>query len=863
MVLHLLIRFADIVNATPASSSGRCESVARFVSSRVSTVSEITASREFQRAADATRDPRGASADNPSPLISRLVSRTHSMRSSIYKLYLLASILVIIGALPACSAPGGMLVTDAWPRMPQQWTPVPKPAAFQRDRGALVAFEQGVRFEASSPSAGIMRVRIAKGEFDKTPSFAVVKNNNLALAPEAELEAAAREVIRNLNFSEGKQWRWFRALESDEFVVGLGERPDSYHQRGRRAVMWNTDNFSYEPDAERLYQSIPFWISLKRGRARGFFIDNTFRMGFDAGARHAGVFEAAAEAGDFNLYIIEGPSPREVVERYTELTGRAPLPPLWALGYQQCRWSYDSQEWLMRVARGFRENKIPCDVVYTDIDYMDEFKCFTVDSTRFPDFAGMVRDLGRDGFRVVSIIDPGIKRDSGWNIYDEGLARGFFVKTPEGDPYVGRVWPGKCVFPDFTNNDACEWWGDLYKPLVDAGVAGFWNDMNEPAIFNGPDKTMPGEMLHLAGTHERIHNVYGMLMAAATRAGISKLRPDRRPFVLTRANYAGGQRFAATWTGDNRALWPELRRSISMTLNLGLGGQPFAGPDIGGFNTNMEHGGIPFADCTPELHARWLEFGALMPIARSHTIKGSMDREPYSYGEPWTTINRASIERRYRLLPYLYSLAEESSRTGAPMVRPLFWIAPDDRDAIITEDEFLLGDQLLIAPVVEQGRNSRTVYLPAGNWHPFDVNDPRPSAPIAGPVRLEVDAPPGKLPMFAREGAIIPVGPVRQFTDETATPAELIIYIFPGNGIFELYEDAGDGVENNKTTAHSRTRMKTSRVQGVTTLTSARVEGTFGGNPARRLVFVTSDRLVERAFTDQLQTYEFHFPIEK
>lgn len=746
--------------------------------------------------------------------------------------------------------------------MSEQWHSVPKPAVFTRDRGALVAFEQGVRYEASSPSPGILNVKIAAGEFDKTPSFAIVNNYNSTLPPEAELEAAAREVTRNLMFSNDKQWRWFKALDADEYIIGLGERPDSYHQRGRRAVMWNTDNFSYPPDAERLYQSIPFWISLKRGRARGFFIDNTYRMGFDAGAKRGEVFEAAGEAGDFNLYIIEGPSPREVVERFTTLTGRPALPPLWSLGYQQCRWSYDSQDWVTRVARGFRDNNIPCDVIYTDIDYMDGFRSFTIDSKRFPNFSNMTKELSEMGFRVVSIIDPGIKRDSNWNIYKEGLERGYFVKTPEGDPYVGYVWPGKCVFPDFTNIAVREWWGTLYKPLVDAGVAGFWNDMNEPAIFNGPDKTMPEEMLHSAGDHRRIHNVYGMLMAGATRDGILKLRPDKRPFVLTRANYAGGQRYAATWTGDNQARWPELKRSISMTLNLGMCGQPFAGPDIGGFNTNMEHGAPPFVDCTPELHARWLEFGALLPIARSHTIKGSMDREPYAYGEPWTSYNRASIERRYRLLPYLYSLAAESARTGVPMARPLFWIAPDDAEAIITEDEFLLGDQLLVAPVVEGRKNSRIVYLPAGDWYPFDPNDPKPAAAIRGPAKIEVSAPIGKLPMFARAGAMIPVWPVRQHVGDAPAPFETMIYTFPGSGRFELYEDAGDGVDYTKTDGHGRILLKSASSSSSTRVTCARLEGTYNSGSAARILFVTPKRLIEKSFAIQLETYEFEFPNE-
>ena len=709
---------------------------------------------------------------------------------------------IALAALAACGTRVGQLVEDPWPRLPDKWDTVPRPERFDRDGAALVSFTGGFRVEAQALLPGVISVRVARGNFDPMPSAALAPGvrPTLATSPSA-VEAAALEATARLHFptlpaDHPRAWRWFLPLESNETIVGLGERPGSMLQRGRRAVMWNSDNFSYGPDAERLYQSIPFWITIRRGRARGIFIDDTHRVGFDVGRKREAVFEAAAEDGDFQVYWLEGPTVREVVERFAALTGRPPLPPLWALGYQQCRWSYATQDWVERVARGFRESRTPCDVLYTDIDYTEGFRSFTVSRERFPNFPGMIAGLGKLGFRIVSIVDPGLKVDPAWSVYADGAARGYYVKNPKGADWVGTVWPGASVFPDFTRPEVREWWGSLYAPLVEAGVAGFWNDMNEPSVFDGPDKTMAEEARHEGmggGPHAKFHNIYGMLMARATREGIQRLRPESRPFVLTRANYAGGQRYAATWTGDNSARWPELKRSIAMTLNLGLCAQPFAGPDIGGFNTNMEGGGSPFADVTPELHARWLEFGALLPIARSHTIKDSMDREPYAYGEPWTSINRASIERRYRLLPYLYTLAAEAHETGAPIARPLLWIAADDDAAIACEDEFMLGDTLLVAPVVEPDAATRSVYLPAGTWYPFDPNDVRHVEPIEGPRRITVDAPVGRLPMFARAGAILPNEAPRQNTNEKGDGL-LVVDAFAGSGELVLYEDAGEGL---------------------------------------------------------------------
>jgi len=722
----------------------------------------------------------------------------------------LAAVAAIAAPL-ACAGRTGTLAPDPWPTLAEHWNQAPRPAEIERRGGMLTGLQEGVRFEAGVVAQGITRVRVARGELSRTPSLAVLPQGRPMLeGSEAESEAALREALRNLQFSDSGAWRWFRVLETDEAILGLGERPASMHQRGRRAVLWNTDNFSYGPDALRLYQSIPFWISLRRGRARGFLIDNTHRLGFDVGERRSDQLEVAAPAGDFDLYQIEGPSLGEVLERFSALTGRPAMPPLWALGYQQSRRSYSSQDAVLRVAQAFRETRIPCDAIHLDASALGGARNLEPSGEQFPTFPQMIEELADQGLRLIVGIEPGVAREARFAPYREGAERRFFVKESDGDELVGRTASGLSVFPDFTRDDVRAWWGSLHEPLVRMGVAGFCNDRNEPTVLDGLDKTLAEDARHEGyggGSHAQFHNVYGMLMSAATREGLLKAKPQERPFILSRASYAGGQRVAATWTGENAARWPELARSIAMTLNLGLSGQPFAGPDIGGFHTNMEKGLPPFPDVTPELYARWLEFGALLPIARSNTIQGSMDREPFAFGEPWTSIHRKSIERRYRLLPLLYTLAEEAHRTGAPVARPLLWICPDDDRALQVEDQFLLGNDLMVAPIVESRDESRMVYLPAGTWFRFDPAAPEARAvAIEGGRAYEVPAPFGALPVFARAGAIVPLALARR-NSAGALGGPLELEVFEGKGELALYEDAGDGWQF-ELGAFARTRFR-------------------------------------------------------
>jgi len=579
---------------------------------------------------------------------------------------------------------------------------------------------------------------------------------------------------------DGPQVRVWKVMPADEFYYGFGEKSTPLVKNGQAMTMWNSDFPAYKASTDPLYQSHPFFIGLRNGKAYGIFFDNTYRSSFDMGKESPDYYSFGAEGGELNYYFFYGPSMKKVIERYTELTGRMPLPPRWALGYQQSRWSYSPESKVRDIARNFRERRIPCDVIYLDIDYMDDYKCFTWSRENFPNPKQMVRDLAREGFKIVAIIDPGIKQEAGYWVYDQGVAGDHFVKRPDGKCFIGNVWPGPCAFPDFTRPATREWWGTLYQPLLDVGLRGFWNDMNEPSVFDTPNKTFPFEVLHDGdghpGDHRQYHNIYGLQMARATYEGLTRLRPNERPFVLTRAGYAGVQRYAASWTADNTSTWEHLALSVPMGLNFGVSAQPFVGPDIGGFI------GSP----SGELYTRWLQVGVFFPFCRTHTVKGSKDQEPWSYGPEYEAINRRYIELRYRLLPYLYTEFYNASQTGVPIMRPVVLSFQENRDSYGVDDEFLLGDDLLIAPVLEEGARSRDVYLPEGEWWNYWTHER-----LTGPKRVSVDAPIDRLPLFVRGGAIIPMQPVAQYTDQ-APIDPLTLDIYPSaSSTATLYEDDG------------------------------------------------------------------------
>jgi alpha-glucosidase len=610
---------------------------------------------------------------------------------------------------------------------------------------------------------------------------------------------------------DGTAFRIYKSMPLDEHYFGLGDKTGPLDRRNEAFTLWNTDAFRFQESTDPLYKSIPYFMTYRAGHAVGVLLDNTWRTSFDFGKESAGVYSFGGAAGPLDYYVFYGPSPRQVVETYAWLTGTPPLPPLWTLGFQLSRYSYMSQARVLEVAHRLRADAIPADAVYLDIDFQDKNRPFTVDKAAFPDLSGMIAKLKAEKFHVVAITDLHIANLPGQNYhpYDSGAAGDHFVKNPDGSVYTGIVWPGASVFPDFTRWQTRAWWGTLFGDLNHAGIDGIWNDMNEPSVFNTATKTMPENVLHRidepgfatrTATHAEIHNVYGMENSRATYEGLRALDPNSRPFVLTRATYAGGQRYAATWTGDNSSSWNHLRLATPMLENLGLSGFAFSGDDVGGY------AGTP----TPELLTKWIEVAAFQAFDRDHTAKDTDDQEPWVGGTNQEAIRRRYIEARYQLMPYLYTLAEEASRTGLPMMRPLFLEFPDaapDHHPIDTDvdaaSEFLLGANLLIAPPpFPDELDAYPVEFPSFDWYdywtglrvrasvaPADLN---PNAvPGQQPPSIRVSPELAQLPVFVRAGSILPIAPLVQSTDETPQgPLTLLVYV--GDQCSgELYQDDG------------------------------------------------------------------------
>jgi alpha-glucosidase len=608
---------------------------------------------------------------------------------------------------------------------------------------------------------------------------------------------------------EGKAFRVYKTMPADEHYFGLGDKTGPLDRRNQVFSLWNTDAYRFQESTDPLYKAIPFFMTFHAGRAVGVLLDNTWRSSFDFGKTEPGVYSFGAVDGPLNYYVVYGPTPRQVLESYAWLTGKPPLPPMWMLGFQQSRYSYVPQSRVLEIAHRLRADRIPADAIYLDIDFQDKNFPFTVDCIKFPDFSGMLAQLKAENFHVVTITDLHIADapNQKYLPYDSGMVTDQFVKKPNGSVYVGEVWPGPSVFPDFTRQQTRAWFGTLYQDLNRQGVSGFWDDMNEPSVFRTPSGTMPLDVVHRidepgfvkrTATHAEIHNVYGMQNARATFEGLKKLNPDLRPMVLTRASYAGGQRYGATWTGDNSSTWNHLRMSTPMLENLGLSGFGLSGADAGGFA----------GTASVELLTKWLEVAAFQPIDRDHTEKGTGDQEPWVGGSEQEAIRRRFIEERYRLMPYLYQLADESSRTGLPMLRPLFLEFPNamaDGHPIDIDQaaapEFMLGHDLLIAPSpYPEEPDAYTVEFPSRDWYDYWTGAKVPAPPAAG-VSLQIASPPPSsiqikpelaiLPVFVRAGAILPMQPLVQSTSETPD-GPLTLRVYAGDSCSgDLYLDDG------------------------------------------------------------------------
>ncbi|MFA5968844.1 MAG: TIM-barrel domain-containing protein [Sphingomonas sp.] len=583
-----------------------------------------------------------------------------------------------------------------------------------------------------------------------------------------------------------------KAMPITEHYFGMGDKTGVLDRRGNSFVNWNTDAYGFSSSTDPLYKSIPFFIGVGgAGGSYGLFLDNSWRSWVDFGHREADTLAMGAVDGPIDYYLIAGPSTAEVVRRYTDLTGKQPLMPRWAFGYQQSRWSYMSDAEVREIARHMRADRVPLDVIWLDIDYQDRNRPFTTDAKTFPDLKKLSGDLKRDGIQLVAIADLHVAAaaNQGYKPYDTGMAGHHFLRKADGSTYVGSVWPGAAVFPDFTDASARAWWGTQFAGLIDDGIVGIWNDMNEPAIFETPTKTMPLDNIHRVAsddyasrdaTQAEIHNVYGMLNTRATYDGLRTLRPDERALVMTRATYAGGQRYAVTWTGDNSSSWDHLKLSIQQLLSLGLSGFAYSAADVGGFT------GGP----SPDLLTRWFEYAAFTPIFRDHSQKDAPRAEPWVDGPEHLAIRRTYVEERYRLLPYFYGLADLNARTGDPIMRPVFYDYPEALASGCDQSmTFTLGGNLLIAgaPKPESPRRY-DICLPSGGWFDYWSGLPVTTAKPTETPTLD------RLPVFVRAGTILPRQPVTQSTAQTPQ-GPLSLDIYPGPDCTgTLYLDDGHTV---------------------------------------------------------------------
>jgi alpha-glucosidase len=757
----------------------------------------------------------------------------------------------------------------------------------ERVKGGIVVRAANGAVRLEEVTGGAFRVRYSfNGAFDSVSSWATLPESlalvdpRLRETPESlvvagrALVATVRKRPLRLAFSDTAGVEYFAesfgagqqgarvthivARPADSHYFGLGEQAFSLDHTGEALTLWNTDAFGYHGGSTPLYSSIPFYIALRGGRAYGIFYDNSFRSEFDFGGRLKEHVGFSADGGELRFYVLPGPSLRSVLAGYTRLTGRTPLPPRWALGYQQSRWGYYPDSELVRLAYEFRSRGIPCDVLYLDIDYMDGYRVFTWDPGRFPDPRRLLADLGGQGFKVTTIVDPGVKVDSGYDVYRQGLEGNAFVTWPDGTPYIGTVWPGKVAFPDFSLQRTRTWWGDLHRRLLDPGVAGIWNDMNEPSNFGGggtlPDATTFGRAERPGGSHLEFHNLYALLEARATYEGWRRIQPERRPFIVTRAGFSGIQRYSSIWTGDNTANWEHAGLAIPMVLGLGLSGVPFAGADVGGF------AGSPDG----ELFSRFLEIAAFFPFFRTHSEFASARREPWAFGPVYEAANRELIRLRYRLLPHLYTAFFQHARDGGPVARPLVWDSQGDTAALRVNDEFTFGDHLLVAPVVRQGQDSRPVYLPDGRWYRFPSDERYDggttvtvAAPRVNPWRRDDTTFVTGVPLFVRAGAVIPMQDAMQYVGEKPVDAIELAVWDGGAETSELYEDDGESFAYAQG-AYRLTRFRTA-ADSTTLAIQLTATGRYDGAASRFRVVVHGLAAAPRAVTIDGAPAEFRF----
>jgi len=586
----------------------------------------------------------------------------------------------------------------------------------------------------------------------------------------------------------------WRSYAPGDLIYGLGQKTGGSNRRGRSFILWNTDILGpaaqdrllivkkEDPRGTRFdpyYMSVPFFYhqSIADGKMAGFFINNPYKAEckFADGDAYSFLFHG----GQYDEFIFAGPDMSAILEGYAWLTGKMPMPPMWALGHHQCRATTYTTETFKQLGREYRQRNIPCDALWFDIGHMKDFQVFTWDKTLLPNPSRLMKECAAMGFKVVTIIDPGIAAQAGYDVYETGLREKMFCQTESGRVFYGEVWPGGTAFPDFARKEVRTWWAGWIKRHLNLGVNGIWNDMNEPAtasIDPMPMRFDGGRISHLQG-----HNEYALWMCQATQEGCLAAEPRKRPFVLSRGGSPGIQRYSANWCGDNCSRWEHLAMSIPMMCGVSVCGQPFVGVDIPGF----------FEHTNPELAVRWYQASILAPLFRNHSCCWSREQYPWSFGKAVEDCIAEVVRLRYRLMPYLYTAFARAAATGEPIFQPLYYAYQYDPSACLVEDQYLGGRDIMVAPVVTQGQTARQVYLPEGEWFHWHTG-----RWYQGPQYLMETTPMDYLPLFVRAGAVLPLWETAPATARGYFPRKLELRVFvptqDGQWTSDLYEDDGE-----------------------------------------------------------------------
>ncbi|XZL31359.1 glycoside hydrolase family 31 protein [Clostridium perfringens] len=651
----------------------------------------------------------------------------------------------------------------------------------------------GDKYEERISTNGVVD-DLGKGEFivEEDSNFVIIKGTKvLTFVDKNTTEISFKDLDGNIinedfqpSFKDEKGNVYISKVNDCLAYYGLGEKGGDLNKKGCYTENFNTDDPETDDDSITYYKTIPFYVALKEEATYGIFFDNSFRSYFDMGKEMGDRIFFGAIGGQIQYYFIPGENIKEVVKNYTALTGRMEMPPLWSLGYQQCRFSYFSQEEVRELVKTFEEKDIPLDVVYLDIDYMDGFRVMTFKTPNFDDAAGLIGDLKEKGIRTITIIDPGVKVDEEYDVFKRGKEGNHFTKKLDGEMFIGAVWPGDSAFPDFSNKDCREWWkSELKKFISEHGMDGIWNDMNEPCVFNNDHKTMLETCLHNSDNgvieHKEFHNRYGFEMSRCSKEAQEELHPNERGFSMTRATYAGGQRYSSVWTGDNMSLWSQMRMSISMNANLGISGFSFVGNDVSGFGL----------DSSEELFIRWMEMGPFIPIFRNHSNMYTRRQEPWAFGPRAEKIAKKSIELRYELLPYIYDLYYISHKEGLPIFRPMIMEYEKDMNLLNMREQFMLGENMIVAPVLYEGERSKTVYLPKGSWFNYFTMEK-----LQGGKWYKLPCELDEILVFVKEGAIIPTYN-KKFRNVKERPNNILLKVFGENAKGFHYNDDGHTME--------------------------------------------------------------------